>query len=180
MLNGPHTCDGACEGGLWCRDSAPCTHVTVALPPMPSSLDITRVLIDMLCNCDIFEWWCRNIIVMMIFLADYISALLYIFMHHPPQWLSTRHILSKYWLEWLNNVMSVKCMKWCLSLLLRPARHRPHAVHCGRAHVSNMPPPLPPSSCMYVCMCMYMCVCSLAIRPSCARVWVVTRPSPSP
>jgi len=55
VVNGPHTCDSACEGGLWCRDLAPCTHVTVALPPMPSSLDITRVLIDMLCNCDIFE-----------------------------------------------------------------------------------------------------------------------------
>ena len=50
MLNGPHTCDGACEGGLWCRDSAPCTHVTVALPPMPSSLDITRVLMYRWCS----------------------------------------------------------------------------------------------------------------------------------
>ena len=55
IVNGAHTCDGACEGRLWCRHLAPCTHVTVALPPMPSSLDITRVLIDMLCNCDIFE-----------------------------------------------------------------------------------------------------------------------------
>ena len=50
IVNGPHTCDGACEGGLWCRDSAPCTHVTVALPPMPSSLDITRVLMHMWCG----------------------------------------------------------------------------------------------------------------------------------